>query len=369
VTFDADHRWGLPAALLLCGVGCAESDASSTLELSPSVIVEDVASVNAPAPSASAPPAPVVEFESTDLPEADVDAKSLPEQRAAMLRRMIAMGVTDQAGSDALTTIMNESKMMGQGNPAVTEHPMTRSECIQRRKDAKIQDEKQPRCGAPFMAPIYNPETTQASEATLCIDRFEFPGLPCEYPLTYATTKQANKLCKAIGKRLCDAHEWEGACAGALLPAEEEYAFGRERSVMRNMHNNRRDIVWSYGRKKDHKKCATTGNKSKDCTSSSWKQCGSNTFPAGAFPQCKSPFGVYDLNGNAAEHMSLPMKKEQLGRDGGFGQAEMKGSWFVFSTIEAHEDDCRWRAPSWHDNEGTNHSNYHLGFRCCKDIK
>jgi hypothetical protein len=53
---------------------------------------------------------------------------------------------------------------------------------------------------------------------------------------------------------------------------------------------------------------------------------------------------------------------------GGEGVPEMKGSWFTFSIKEAHLDDCRWRAPSWHDNEGMNHANYHLGFRCCKDI-
>ena len=30
----------------------------------------------------------------------------------------------------------------------------------------------------------------------------------------------------------------------------------------------------------------------------------------------------------------------------------MKGSWFIFAGYEAHEDDCRWRAPAWHANEG-----------------
>jgi hypothetical protein len=48
----------------------------------------------------------------------------------------------------------------------------------------------------------------------------------------------------------------------------------------------------------------------------------------------------------------------------------MKGSWFVFSLIEAHEDDCRFRAPAWHETRvesPESHLNYHLGFRCCKD--
>jgi hypothetical protein len=50
---------------------------------------------------------------------------------------------------------------------------------------------------------------------------------------------------------------------------------------------------------------------------------------------------------------------------------EMKGSWFACSTAEAHQDDCRFRAPVWHETRVTNqksHRNYHLGFRCCKGV-
>jgi formylglycine-generating enzyme required for sulfatase activity len=84
-----------------------------------------------------------------------------------------------------------------------------------------------------------------------------------------------------------------------------------------------------------------------------------------------SPLGVYDQHGNVAEHMNHPMKPEQLGGRGGFGQTEMKGSWFIFAQAEAHEDDCRFRAPSWHVtriDDPNSHRNYHLGFRCCRDV-
>jgi hypothetical protein len=84
-----------------------------------------------------------------------------------------------------------------------------------------------------------------------------------------------------------------------------------------------------------------------------------------------SPFGVYDQHGNAAEHMSLPLAPRELARDHAYGWTEMKGSWFIFASYEAHEDDCRWRAPNWHGSrvlDASSHSNYHLGFRCCKDI-
>jgi formylglycine-generating enzyme required for sulfatase activity len=291
----------------------------------------------------------------------------LAEQRRAMLRRMRALG----AGSDdqlaELEKIIFASKHMGQGNPAAVEHPMTRSECVARRKASGVRDEIQSQCGAPFMTPLYDPARQEPSEARVCIDRYEFPGLPCEYPVTWVSTKEAQKICKTLDKRLCDAHEWEGACAGALRDAEDEYTFGRERKYSRGKHNQDREVRWAYGDKKDHARCATGSRKSKEC-GSGWRKCGSNTYPTGSFPECKSPLGVYDQHGNVAEHMSLPLVPKQLGREGGFGEPEMKGSWFVFQQIDAHIDDCRWRAPSWHDNEGTNHANYHLGFRCCKDI-
>jgi hypothetical protein len=84
-----------------------------------------------------------------------------------------------------------------------------------------------------------------------------------------------------------------------------------------------------------------------------------------------SRFGVYDQHGNVAEHMNLPMRSEQLGGEGGLGQTEMKGSWFIWDSFEAHEDDCRWRAKDWHPSrvrDADSHRNYHLGFRCCLDL-
>ena len=91
------------------------------------------------------------------------------------------------------------------------------------------------------------------------------------------------------------------------------------------------------------------------------------------FPGCESPLKVYDLNGNAAEHMNLPIKPEQMSSRGSreLGYTEMKGSWFVFDAYRAHEDWCRWRAPFWHGTrvmDEHSHANYHLGFRCCKSL-
>jgi formylglycine-generating enzyme required for sulfatase activity len=222
------------------------------------------------------------------------------------------------------------------------------------------------------MVPLYDPTKGETeAQATACIDRYEFPNIPCEHPVVYPSAREAEQLCEAIGKRLCDAHEWEGACAGAVHAPEEEYAFGKERKAAKELHNRDREIVWAYGKEKNHALCGTMSGKTKGCTSSGWRRCGSNTFPAGSFPQCKSPLGVYDQHGNAAEHMNLPLKPEELTSRGGKGWTEMKGSWFIFDKFEAHVDDCRWRAPDWHATklmDVDSHANYHLGFRCCKNV-
>jgi formylglycine-generating enzyme required for sulfatase activity len=222
------------------------------------------------------------------------------------------------------------------------------------------------------MVPLYDPPRGQtAKDARVCIDQYEFPNITCEYPVVWVRADQAVRLCRAVGKRICDAHEWEGACAGALKPAEEEYAFGERRMMIEYLHNQKRERVWSYGKTKDHSLCAMDSRKSPGCLTPTFQRCGSNTYPAGAFPGCRSSFGVYDLNGNAAEHMNLALEPKELASRGGLGETEMKGSWFIFAREEAHLDDCRWRAPMWHRSridDANSHMNYHLGFRCCRDI-
>ena len=306
-----------------------------------------------------------VEYDPQVLPDLNAKESTLAEQREAMVGRMRVMLGLDPKTAARILELLSSSKMSGQGNPETTTHPISRAECVEKRRN--LPDERERVCGAAFMVPIYDPATERKDQAKVCIDRYEFPGLPCEYPATWITANNASALCKSLGKRLCDAHEWEGACAGSLRPIEEEYDFKLPRESMSGVHNSKRKIGWAYGAKKDHKKCGTDSTKSKECSASGWK-CGSNTYPAGSFPECKSSFGVYDQHGNAAEHMLLPLKPEDLGSKGGRGVAEMKGSWFIFQKHEAHKDDCRWRAPSWHDEEGLNHANYHLSFRCCKDI-
>jgi hypothetical protein len=144
---------------------------------------------------------------------------------------------------------------------------------------------------------------------------------------------------------------------------------------MRAAHNQKYSATksWSYGSTYQGAICATGSKKTLGCNGGSWTGCGSNTYPAGSFPACRSSLDVYDLNGNAAEHMNLPLNEHQMSSLGSteLGYTEMKGSWFIFDTYRAHDDWCRWRAPFWHGSrvmDESSHANYHLSFRCCKSL-
>ena len=320
-------------------------------------------------PSASA--APSVAPLAARPPLLDESPDNIPAQREVLFKNLQSqLGLSDDVLAKT-RAIFDGSRWMGQGNPKITKHPMSRAECasIRAQHEFKPGDE---RCGAPNMVTVFDPAAGQTRDsAKLCIDQYEYPNIACDYPVTWVKSDQAENLCKAQGKRLCDAHEWEGACAGALHTPEQDYTFGERRLMQEYLHNKNREIVWAYGKKKNHALCGTASSKSPKCFTPSWELCGSNTYPAGAFPECVSSFGVYDQHGNAAEHMNLPLVAEELGSRGGTGENEMKGSWFIFQQLDAHEDDCRWRALAWHEGKlmaDDAHRNYHLGFRCCKDL-
>jgi formylglycine-generating enzyme len=323
--------------------------------------------LNASAPSALPAPKP------ERPPYLDTMAKTLDEQRSALFSNMQNQLDLPAGALDKIEAIFAASDHLGQGEPKITKHPMTRAECRAIRDKNPEAHPADARCGAPNMVPLFDPAKGEsAATADVCMDQFEFPNIPCEYPVTWVRANEAYDLCEAEGKRLCDAHEWEGACAGALHTPQVDYTWGERRIMQEYLHNKTRELIWAYGPKADQSKCGTMSHKSPECYTPDWGICGSNTYPAGSFPECVSSFGVYDQHGNAAEHMNLPVKPEQLGKIGGVGETEMKGSWFIFSSEAVHPDDCRWRALMWHATlvrALDSHRNYHLGFRCCKDIK
>ncbi len=316
-------------------------------------------------------------------PVAGADLDAVGRQRTQVLELLrLRHGLSDEQVA-AVERIFAQSAVLGQGNPAITRHPMTPEVCRERRAAAGLAD-RTPRfeaiCGAPYMAPLHDPAHQREEDATACIDQYEFPNAPCSYPVVWVRASEAARICEAMDKRLCDAHEWEGACAGALGPADYRFDLARGAvagdavRAMRSAHNAKyaASKSWSYGAEYRAGACASASQKSLNCSGGDWKACGSNTYPAGAFPTCRSTLEVFDLNGNAAEHMNLPLAPEQMASagSGALGVTEMKGSWFIFDSYRAHEDWCRWRAPYWHGTpvrSAASHHNYHLGFRCCKN--
>jgi hypothetical protein len=311
-------------------------------------------------------------------------AVTLAQQNEALLQELKQAHGLDDAQMERIRAIFRRSGYVGQGNPAISRHPMTPEQCRRAREAAPQHADEavfESICGAPHMAPLYDPRTQRPQDASACIDQYEFPDIPCDYPVVWVRAREAAEICEAMGKRLCDAHEWEGACEGRLEPPDYRFDLARgmsdERAVerMRDVHNRDRapDKRWSYGPQYRPGVCATGSVKTPGCAGGGWNACGSNTYPAGAFPACRSPLGVYDLNGNAAEHMNLPLDEAQMASRGNraLGVVEMKGSWFIFDRYHAHEDWCRWRAPFWHGTrvmDAHSHANYHLGFRCCKTL-
>jgi formylglycine-generating enzyme required for sulfatase activity len=311
-------------------------------------------------------------------------AATLAQQNELLLQRLQQEHGLSEEAMQRLRAIFKRSGVIGQGNPAISEHPQTPEQCRSARAQSPQVAEPFDAdriCGARHMAPLYDPATQRPEDARACIDRYEFPDIPCEYPVVWVRAREAAQVCEAVGKRLCDAHEWEGACEGRLLPPDYRFDLAAglpaDEAIrrMRNAHNasHANDKRWSYGTPYQSGVCAAGSHKTPGCQGGGWNACGSNTYPSGAFAQCHSPLGVYDLNGNAAEHMNLPLQPGQMASRGSreLGYTEMKGSWFIFDSYRAHEDWCRWRAPYWHGSrvmDPSSHANYHLGFRCCKTV-
>jgi formylglycine-generating enzyme required for sulfatase activity len=307
------------------------------------------------------------------------------EQNERLFGQLQEVHGLSEAEMAELRAIFARSGVVGQGNPAIVDHPMTPEQCRARLTEGTVEhgDARfEQICGGPYMAPLYDPSSQRPEDAAACIDQLEFPNIPCAYPVVWVRAREAASICVAIGKRLCDAHEWEGACAGRMLPPD--YRFDLAEGVdagtaverMRKAHNRAEapTKTWSYGPSYQQGVCAAASHKSVGCDGGGWARCGSNTYPTGAFPDCRSPLGVYDLNGNAAEHMNLPLTPAQMASQGSeeLGYTEMKGSWFIFDSFRAHDDWCRWRAPFWHGSrvmDPRSHANYHLGFRCCKTLE
>ena len=149
------------------------------------------------------------------------------------------------------------------------------------------------------------------------IDRYEFPNRAGEIPQTRVDTlADARALCKSKGKDLCTAAQWVRACSG---DAKRSFPYGD-----------------SYS--------------SGACAAGMDGETQLQPLLSGSYSRCRTPEGIYDMSGNAAEWTDGPSDKEII-----FG-----GDWTSPTKYAKDFLSCRARSlPPPGDKE-------RLGVRCCK---
>ena len=147
---------------------------------------------------------------------------------------------------------------------------------------------------------------------TVCVDAYEYPNQPDATPKDMVSQEEAARICANEGKHLCTIDEWQAACRG-----KDGFKF-------------------SYGNSYKQSKCNTN--------TKATKRSGRKT-------QCRSWYGMYDMNGNLWE--------------------------WTASTSKQHPDKFLVAGGAWNTNNESSCSvskfsfypqNQYpsVGFRCCK---
>jgi formylglycine-generating enzyme len=160
-----------------------------------------------------------------------------------------------------------------------------------------------------------------------CIDKREYTPPGQDLPQNWASFEIANKTCKDIGKRICTDSEWNFACEGEdMLP----YPYGYERKPVCNQDQTN---LFEKNPKMQVLKDLRE--------------------PAGARPECVSPFGVENMAGN----MDEPTLREGFEKNYPFRNA-LKGGWWMPA-----RNRCR-PATTAHDDH---FKDIQIGVRCCDE--
>ncbi len=150
-------------------------------------------------------------------------------------------------------------------------------------------------------------------------------------PQAYVSAAQAERACRAAGKRLCAPVEWRAACGGTQAHA---YPYGPARAAG---------------------KCHDTGTApavllhASDLNDPRLDQLPNTIAKTGAFADCVNDYGVYDMVGNLDEWTADP--------NGTF----QGGYWLDTSQ---HGEGCAYRTIA----HGFDYHDYSTGFRCCADV-
>ena len=105
---------------------------------------------------------------------------------------------------------------------------------------------------------------------TVCVDAYEYPNQPDATPKDMVSQEEAARICSSEGKHLCTIDEWQAACRG------------------------KDGFKYSYGNSYKQSKCNTNTKAAKR---------------SGRKTQCRSWWGMYDMNGNLWEWTSTTSKQ------------------------------------------------------------
>jgi hypothetical protein len=173
-----------------------------------------------------------------------------------------------------------------------------------------------------------------------CMDRYEFTAKNDERPVTLVDASDAKKACEAEGKRLCTESEFTFACEGEEM---RPYATGFEREP--DKCNIDQHYLVPTAKMLPFDQCQTN----KWCKKEFARIDGRKK--ADENPECVSPFGIVNMNGNVNEWVSTPWKPKPH-------RAALKGGWWG-----PVRNRCR-AITSAHDET---YLGYEVGFRCCKE--
>ena len=171
----------------------------------------------------------------------------------------------------------------------------------------------------------YEPKNEVEIGAGTFIDRYEYPNIPGEHPITAVTWEEASALCTEAGKRLCEAYEWEQACSGLS------------------------QWKYPYGEKYIYNSCPISLQEPTE---------------SGKYIGCISPNGAYDMVGNVWEWTNTPLDAVILKNNDEQELKELRGgSWFVDKVKGVCLPEDGYPAgPS-------DFSFPDVGFRCCRGEK
>lgn len=212
------------------------------------------------------------------------------------------------------------------------------------------------------------PRAMAEIEGKFCIDRFEaslvevlpngderghspFDGVgdarvravsaPNVFPQGYISAVEAQRACKASGKRLCRVGEWQKACRG---PESKPWGYGAAREVGRCNDNGRNPVLSLHGRARGNWTWRTMNEPELN-------QLERTLSKTAEHSGCTNGYGVYDMVGNLHEWVADP-------------NGTFYGGYYQDVSSKGHGEGCGYLTTA---HEARYHD-YSTGFRCCADV-